>query len=613
MKKQTLTFLLILSVGIVGLPIVNSNAADGDFSGFHYSVGTYFEINDSPYLNITLLSTEVVRVLLRTGPQIVSFAIENNSSATSTTLTFRGLGANRTYSQYEDGYLIDTFTTDLEGEYTFAQELLEAHHITIQERQSTIYIRSDGTISPTTAPLSVDGNIYTFTNNIYYESIVIQKDNIVLDGNGYTLQGPGAWSGVGLSGRSNVIVRNVVARDWWDAISIWYSHAIEIRNNEVLDNTDIGILLVKSDSNRITDNIVKRGVVGIAPVWDSNLNLIVGNDIEDQRFAGTYPYFACSGNQFYHNNFINNYRHVYNWGGEINVWDDGYPSGGNYWSGISKADAYHGPNQNEIGSDGIGDTSYVIDANNIDHYPLKNCWEPIETRVQIAGNKYGVTIVSNASVGHIVATKNSLHFETSGPGGDAYINAVFPMANTTAIRIFVDGAKLTPPPFPVIHTNGTHYFIYFEFALSTRTITLQFAPVSATLDVAPDAFNLISQGEWITAYVELPQGYDVADIDVPTFLLNDTIPVDVNETSTVGDEDGDGIPDLMVKFDRAAVASYIEANVNMTRLAIEKFMTVTLTVTGELSDGTPFEGSDLITIIYPPLMGAGPENRWFIL
>jgi hypothetical protein len=33
---------------------------------------------------------------------------------------------------------------------------------------------------------------------------------------------------------------------------------------------------------------------------------------------------------------------------------------------------YSGPYQNETSSDAIGDKPYVIDANNIDHYPLMN-------------------------------------------------------------------------------------------------------------------------------------------------------------------------------------------------------------------------------------------------
>jgi hypothetical protein len=51
-----------------------------------------------------------------------------------------------------------------------------------------------------------------------------------------------------------------------------------------------------------------------------------------------------------------------------NTWDNGYPSGGNYWSDYLTR--YR--NASEIDSSGIGNTYYVIDANNIDHYPFMN-------------------------------------------------------------------------------------------------------------------------------------------------------------------------------------------------------------------------------------------------
>ena len=49
------------------------------------------------------------------------------------------------------------------------------------------------------------------------------------------------------------------------------------------------------------------------------------------------------------------------------------------------------------------------------------------------------------------------------------------MVNATEIKAFIDGQKLIPPPFPVVNSNGTHYFIYLEFTLSTHEIGIQFA------------------------------------------------------------------------------------------------------------------------------------------
>jgi PKD repeat protein len=57
-----------------------------------------------------------------------------------------------------------------------------------------------------------------------------------------------------------------------------------------------------------------------------------------------------------------------------NLWDDGYPSGGNYWGDYNGIDIFKGPAQNISGSDGIGDTHYLINVDSSDRYPLM---EPI--------------------------------------------------------------------------------------------------------------------------------------------------------------------------------------------------------------------------------------------
>jgi len=87
------------------------------------------------------------------------------------------------------------------------------------------------------------------------------------------------------------------------------------------------------------------------------------------------------------------------------------------------------------------------------------------------------TIEGNVTITNTLVTKNTLHFDASGStGSTGWINVTFPMVNTTEIKVFINEAKLTPPPFPIITTNGTHYFIYFEFTLSTHSIDIQFGP-----------------------------------------------------------------------------------------------------------------------------------------
>jgi len=118
-----------------------------------------------------------------------------------------------------------------------------------------------------------------------------------------------------------------------------------------------------------------------------------------------------------------------------------------------------------------------------------------------------------------------------------------------------------------------------------------------TLDIDPDVLNLKSKGRWITCYAELLEGHNLNDIDRATIWLNGTISVDpfwVDKPlgSVIGDYDNDTVPDLMVKFNRAAVIEYL-LNQNKTH------GNVTLKVTGELYDGTLFEGSDTIMAKMP--------------
>jgi DNA-binding beta-propeller fold protein YncE len=110
----------------------------------------------------------------------------------------------------------------------------------------------------------------------------------------------------------------------------------------------------------------------------------------------------------------------------------------------------------------------------------------------------------------------------------------------------------------------------------------------ATIDIDPDTLNLKSKGNWITCYIELPEGHDVNQIDVNTVTLSveGATPIAAALSPTeVGDYDSDDIPDLMVKFDRGAVQDVVPVG------------SMEMTVTGSLTDGTQFQGTDTVLVI----------------
>jgi parallel beta-helix repeat protein len=337
------------------------------------------------------------------------------------------------------------------------------------ESSGTIYIRADGSVDPPTAPiLSIDNVTYTLTNNVY-GSLIVQRDNIVIDGDSYTLQGTGAEDsrGIDLSGRTNVTVKNTQIKNFvygiwlssssgnsisWNNITANYGTGIGLdysfgnslnwnnitannpdgislycsSNNSISGNTltDNGLYVYDSYQNSVVNNTVNgkplvylEGVPNYTvadagqvvlvtcenirveglnlsrtntglELWETSNSTISGNNITANNYDGI-DLVSSSNNTIFHNNFVNNKIQVYS-SGSVNTWDDGYPSGGNYWSDYHGTDWFHGPSQNVFGSDGIGDTPYVIDAQNQDNYPFMSPERSITMGSSAGGGKYSV-------------------------------------------------------------------------------------------------------------------------------------------------------------------------------------------------------------------------------
>jgi len=124
---------------------------------------------------------------------------------------------------------------------------------------------------------------------------------------------------------------------------------------------------ISISANNITTNHSGIGISAYTAAGDIYENNIRENDVGISLKGEYIPTFHF---HVYHNNFINNTHQVSNDTTPGLPWDDGYPSGGNYWSDYNGTDLLRGVCQNETGSDGIGDVSYLIDENNTDNYPL---------------------------------------------------------------------------------------------------------------------------------------------------------------------------------------------------------------------------------------------------
>lgn len=232
-----------------------------------------------------------------------------------------------------------------------------------------IYIKSNGAIEPTNAPIQHNGEVYTFTGDIC-GTIVIEKSGITIDGAGHTLygtyngtrtdtwvvgDGPNQelsngtlWTiGIDFSAAfrpDNVTVKNLNIKAFYIGMYMWTSGNILIKSS-VTENI-VGVLL-SGDSNTITENHIAyndEGVFfGVNNPGEEPLNIVL-----------TYNSFVNNKVQF-----SGCFCETYNTEELAHTWDDG--SKGNYWSD------YNGTDTND---DGVGDTPYIIDILNQDRYPL---------------------------------------------------------------------------------------------------------------------------------------------------------------------------------------------------------------------------------------------------
>lgn len=123
----------------------------------------------------------------------------------------------------------------------------------------TIYIRADGSVDPPTPLIQRNGDVYTLTGNISTTDadigIVIERDNIILDGAGYTLQGRNNTVGLGVkvSNRNSVTVENMNTKDSTSGIELDNSSNCNVVGNSIALHSGMGrgIMLYYSSNNSV--------------------------------------------------------------------------------------------------------------------------------------------------------------------------------------------------------------------------------------------------------------------------------------------------------------------------------------------------------------------------
>jgi len=145
--------------------------------------------------------------------------------------------------------------------------------------ESTIYIRADGSVERT-YKIQRSGNVYSFTDNIY-ASIIIERENAVIDGTGYLLQGNNSEYGIKLES-GGVTIKNMKISNFEYGIYVYFTSDNNIIVDNEINGNSRGIYVRGTDNNKLTGNYVTNNGDGI--YLSGTDNVLKNNQMKDNSY-----------------------------------------------------------------------------------------------------------------------------------------------------------------------------------------------------------------------------------------------------------------------------------------------------------------------------------------
>jgi parallel beta-helix repeat protein len=328
-----------------------------------------------------------------------------------------------------------------------------------------------------------------------------------------------------------------------------YAENVTLDNNTIRNATEIGIEL-SGVNLQVDGNDFYENGIGLRGFWATSLQA-TRNRFEYNGVGLSLQ--STSATRVFHNNFMFNTVSATDDSGPVNQWDDGYPSGGNYWDDYTGVDLCSGPNQDMCPDpDGIGDTNYTIDANSKDRYPLMDPVPVTESET------------TPPDITNIQPPDSSTTNDNTPTIGAEYDD--FSGIDVSSVLLEVDGADVTLSA--TVTTSGVTYVPTVPLPDGVHIVYLE------VRDSSPDS-NLATESWSFTVNTSVP------DITPP--LITNLQP---SNTSTVNDSTptmGGDYSDVS-GIDASSVVLEVDG-VDMTSSATVTTTGVTYNPTTPLSDG----------------------------
>ena len=396
---------------------------------------------------------------------------------------------------------------------------------------------SDNSISDTLLAIFFNGGTPAYYNTVVGNQISNSEkgiyfnypyDNIVA---GNTIKNMVGYATYGiqlqLGGSDNVVTDNTVS-DCEYGIAIRRSDKNILSGNTVF-NSLYGIeLREQSIENTIADNNLTDNALAIT-IWDSKLNTVINNNLTSNDY-GIELWAPSEENMIWRNTIVNHWIGITLDGGVNNIIAENTIADNGV--GIWRREAYNND---------IYHNSFVNNSPQVFDISWANPWYSLSVDTWDSGYPSGGNYWSDHVTDDDYSGVNQDELGLDGIVDESYI---------------ID--EYNRDMYPLVHPI-----------------------IQATVDFKP-----WNKGKWIPAYIELPDPYSVADIDVSTIKLNDTI--SVGRPSLTGDNVRNGISDLMVKFASAEVRDWLAS---MDCPVRGGYYHITLTITGKLTDGKLIKGS----------------------